>query len=684
MKISYQWLKEIVDIEVSARQLADDLTMAGVAVETIETVGADHILDLDLTTNRPDCLSHWGVAREVAVLYGVPTKSVRRRFAESATPADSEISIKIAAPSLCSRYSARVVFGVKVAPSPRWLADRLEALGVRSINNVADATNYILMELGHPLHAFDLVKLEGRQIIVRESEEFEILTTIDGVERRLSKGMLVIADQSRPVALAGVMGGLESEIGFSTRDVLIESAWFEPVSIRKTSKILGMHTEASHRFERGADISATLSSLDQTAALVQELAGGEISRGVVDVFPRPLLRSPVRLRSSRIRQVMGIEIPAGRVEEILTRLGFQIADSNAGGWIVNLPSFRLDVEREIDLIEEVARHLGYDQFPSTLPGWKGEARRRPNYLQENALQERLYHLGYSETFTYSFVGREETLRFSSVEPVSLLNPLSSEMEVMRTSLLPGLLASLTRNYNRGLRNVRLCEMGRIFHPGDKVPLEKMMLGLLISGTQGERSVHAAPKALDFYDLKGDVEILWESFALASGDLSFGRPEPDSYPYYHPGILSEIRQNGTPVGVFGQLHPRVCDSYKVRQAVFVAELFLENWYGLKPAETVFAEIPKFPPVQRDLSIVINKELDYSKIESTVREAQIPELRKVFPFDLYSGDQLPDGKKAVAVTVVYQSSERTLAEDEIKCFQDRIVTLLREKLNAQLRS
>ena len=620
MKISYQWLKELVDIEVPPRQLADDLTMAGIAVETIMESGTDQILDLDLTTNRPDCLSHWGVAREVAVLYRKHTKAGERRFEESETAVDNEVSVRIESPSLCARYSARVVQGVKVGSSPRWLSDRLESLGVRPINNVADATNYILMELGHPLHAFDLARLKGREIIVRESETSEELTTIDGVERVLSKGMLVIADQSRPVALAGIMGGLESEINLSTQDVLIESAWFEPLSIRKTAKILGMHTEASHRFERGADISATLPSLDQTAALIQELAGGKILRGVVDAFPRPANRFPIRLRKSRIRQVMGVEIPPARVEEILSQLGFRIAGSDMDGWTVDLPTFRLDVEREIDLIEEVARHFGYDRFPSTLPGWRGDARRRQHYSQETTLKGRLYHLGYSETFTYSFIGKDETLKFSSEAPIALLNPLSSEMEVMRTSLLPGLMASMLRNYNRGTRSVKLYETGRVFVPGQSSPREKLTLGMLMSGEQREKSVHENPKTLDFFDLKGDIEILWESLSLASSHLKFVRPEPESRPYYHPGLVAEISYERKPVGVFGEMHPRLCDAYKVRQPIFIAELWLEDWYVLKPEEVIFAEIPKFPPVQRDLSIVVDNDIDYSKIEAAIRDAR----------------------------------------------------------------
>ncbi len=685
MKISYQWLREFVDIEVLPRQLAEDLTNVGIAVETIESLGSDHILDLDLASNRPDCLSHFGVAREVAVLYRKRLHQVTSSCAESAASSTEAVSVEISSPQLCSRYSARVIRGVKVGPSPDWLVQRLETLGVRSINNVADVTNYVLMELGHPLHAFDLEKIEGRRILVREAEEQEFLVTLDGEERHLNRGMLVIADGSRAVALAGIMGGLESEIGFSTYDVLLESAWLDPVSIRRTSKELGMHTEASHRFERGADVSATVFALDRTAALIQQLAGGEILQGVVDAYPRPVDRGSTLLRKSRIQQVMGMEVDSTIVEDLLNRLDFKIAETLPGGWQVLLPTFRLDVEREIDLVEEVARHHGYDKFPSTLPLWKGEAHRRPEHSRESVIRERLFHLGYSETCSYSFVDQDETRKFSLQEPVPLMNPLSSEMGVMRSSLLPGLTSSLMRNYNRGIRSVRLYEMGRVFYGGSLQFKETMMLGLIATGNATEKGVHCQPRPFSFFDLKGDVEALWGVLSQNFCNLEFRRmSDPGLVTYYHPGVVAELYSHGRQLGILGRLHPRVADNYKIKQPVFVAELPLAAWYGLEFREKGFAEIPKFPAIQRDLSIVVDREVEYSRIESVVWSAGIPELQKITPFDLYFGEDLPTGKKAIAFSVVYLSLERTLIEEEVNRFQEIVLERLHAELDARLRS
>ena len=473
MKISWQWLREFVDIDVSPQQLAADLTNVGVVVETVEPLGTDLLFELDLTTNRPDCLSHVGVAREVSALYRKSLRQVHICLEQSLSPAKTQVAVEIESPKLCARYSARVLRGVKVAPSPEWLVRRLEVLGLRSINNIADITNYVVMELGQPLHAFDLLKIKGRKIIVREARDEESLVTIDGLERKLNRGMLVIADEVQPVALAGIMGGLESEIGFSTREILLESAWFNPISIRKTSKLLGMHTEASHRFERGADVNATVLALDRAAFLIQQVAGGEIQQGVVDCYPQIVRRKPLLLRKSRITQVMGSEIEQPAAEEILNLLDFKIVERLAEGWRVDLPTSRLDVESEIDLIEEVARHYGYNKFPSTLPIWKGGSHRRPEYSQEKILKERLMGLGYSETLTYSFIDESENQRFAAYEPIRLLNPLSTETGVMRTSLLPGLLRSFLRNYNRGIKSARLYEMGKIYHKnaGQQVPAE---------------------------------------------------------------------------------------------------------------------------------------------------------------------------------------------------------------------
>jgi phenylalanyl-tRNA synthetase beta chain len=688
MKVSLQWLKQFVGIEVSPRQLADDLTNVGVVVETLEPVGSDFILGLDLTTNRPDCLSHAGVAREVSTLYQAPLRRPKVVLQESRAMTREVIAVEIKAPQLCARYCARVIRGVTVAPSPTWLKPRLEALGVRTINNVADVTNYVLLELGHPLHAFDLAKIEGSTVIVRESSDQEFLLTIDGVDRKLVPGMLVIADQSRPVALAGIMGGAESEISFSTRDVLLESAWFDPVSIRQTSKSLGMHTEASHRFERGADVNATVLAIDRAAGLIRELAGGEILQGVVDCYPRPPRRDPLFLRKSRITLLMGLEVTASDVERILSMLGFTILRQTSEGWQIDLPSSRLDVQREVDLIEEIARHFGYARFPSSLPSWRGSSRRQPEEALQRILRERLTNLGYSESMTYSFIDELEGQRFSEQRAVRLLNSLSSETGVMRVSLLPGLLRSLLHNYHRGLKSAKLFEIGKIYFEQDGgQPLEETHLGMVATGNAEEKSVHSASRTISFFDIKGEIERLfgasWKRIGLA------GVPDDGLIPkYYHPGLSVQLIGTVTPnIGVFGQLHPEICREYKIKQPVWAAEISLHHLhseYEPASAEKIFHEIPRFPSIERDLSLVVANDVTYSKIESTITQAGIKEIQRIFPFDLYIGEHLAPGKKGISVTVSYQASDRTLVEDEVNRYHETIVRLLAEKLGAQLRT
>jgi phenylalanyl-tRNA synthetase beta chain len=716
MKVSLQWLREFVDIELSPRQLADDLTNVGVVVETLEPVGYDFILGLDLTTNRPDCLSHLGVAREVATLYQKPLRTIKVGLEESQAMARDQISVDIEVPQLCARYCARVIRGVKVAPSPDWLRLRLEALGVRTTNNVADVTNYVLMEIGHPLHAFDLTKIGGSAIIVRESHDQESLVTIDGLERKLAPGMLVIADKSRPIALAGVMGGVESEISSSTRDVLLESAWFDPVSIQRTAKSLGMHTEASHRFERGADVNATVSAIDRAARLISELTGGEILRGVVDCYPRPLRREPVFLRKSRIARLMGSEIPGVEVDRILSMLNFKILrksgegqqtdlpvprrilrgkdeegqQQSAEGWQIDLPTSRLDVEREIDLIEEIARHYGYDKFPSSLPSWRGSSRRQPEQVLQRALRERLANLGYSESMTYSFIDELEGQRFSEHRPVRLLNPLSSETEVMRPSLLPGLLRSLLHNYHRGLKSAKLFEIGKIyFEGGDRQPREETHLAMVATGNAEEKSVHSTSRAISFFDMKGEIEILFgASWRHISLKAVVGEDKGQIPKYYHPSLSVQLAGEGIwNASFFGQLHPGICQQYKIRQPVWVAEIPLQRLppeFDPASAEKIFHEIPRFPSVQRDISLVAEKDVTYSKIESIIRQSGIKEIQRIFPFDLYSGEHLSPGKKGISITVSYQASDRTLVEEEVNRYHETIVALLADKLGAELRN
>ncbi len=684
MKVSYHWLEEMVEITVGPDRLAADLTNCGIVVETVESRSSDTILELDLTTNRPDCLSHLGVAREVTTLYQKTLQWGKVELSESQPTASSQVSVKVESPGLCRRYSARLVRGVRVGPSPTWLNQRLDSLGIRPINNIVDATNYVLMELGHPIHAFDLAKIQASQVLVREARSGERLLTLDGIQRDLREGMLVIADPVKPLALAGIIGGQESEIDLDTKDVLVESAWFDPLSVRKTSKVLGIHTEASHRFERGADVEATLPAVNRAAQLIQQLAGGEILQGLVDNYPHVFKREPILLRRSRLARLLGLEIDAEEVESILNSLEFRILRNQAEGWTVGLPTGRMDVEREIDLIEEIARHHGYGRLPSTLPAWQGGAHRRTEHTVERIVTERLLNLGYSQTLTYPFVDEKEDRRFSATPRISVLNPLSSETGVMRTSLLPGLLASLSWNYNRGIRSLRIYEIGKVYgwiEP--QKSKEEPRVGLLVTGNLEEKSVHGAAQAYTLFDIKGDIETLLESSITGNQAVRFKACETAAK-HWNPGVAGEIGLKQAKLGCFGQLHPGICAAYKIRQPVFAAEIELGLLDPLWRTAPKAGKIPKFPSIQRDLSIVVDRAITYGEIESAIWETQIEELSQVYPFDLYQGGRLPLDKKGISIRLVYQRMDRTLVEEEANRFHEVVLAHLRNRFGIQLRS
>ena len=684
MKISYRWLQDIVDFSTEPNQLAEDLTNCGVVVSTIETDSSDTIFELDLTTNRPDCLSHWGVAREVATLYQKPLKQKKNKLLECTPLTSSQVSIKIESPELCRRYSACLIRGVRVSPSPQWLCKRLSGLGISPHNNIVDVTNLVLMEMGHPLHAFDFAKIENSQIRIREAHEGEKLVGLDGAEQQLKSGMLLITDPIKPLALAGVIGGIESEITTETKDVLLESAWFDPISVRKTAKFLGLHTEASHRFERGADIEATLPAVNKASKLIQQLAGGEILNGIVDLYDDPLVRTPIFLRRSRLLKLLGAEIESEKVERILESLEFHVLECGKDRWKISLPTTRMDVEREIDLIEEIARHYGYNRLTSTLPMWSGVAHLRPEDAAEKVLTERLLNLGYSQILTYPFIEEIQNKKFSSVPHIHLKNPLSLETGVMRTSLFPGLLSSLSRNYNRGIRSIRVYEIGKVYQwTESNKPHEELKLGLLVSGNIQEKTIHRSTLVPTFFDIKGDIQVLLESLSIPNRKVQFKKDQKKEN-YWHPGATGEIWFEEQQLGVLGQLHPKLCNEYKIRQPVFIAEITLRLLYSIAGEAQAFRKIPRFPSIQRDLSIIVDQNINYGEIETAIWETKIRNLSHFFPFDLYQGNQLPRGKKSISITLVYQDPSRTLIEEEATRYDKAILSHLQNKFGVRLRN
>jgi len=679
MKVSLNWLKEFVEIPVEPQRLKSDLTMVGLNVESVAAVGDDWVLEVEITTNRPDCLSHAGVARELAALYRKPLALPQIRLKESATPASSAASIQIIAPDLCARYCGRVIRNVAVKPSPAWLQRRLETLGLRPINNVADATNYVLLELGHPLHAFDLASLRRRKIVVRRARKGELLRTLDGVLRTLRAEDLVIADGERAVALAGVMGGEDSQITAATRDVLLESAWFEPVSIRHTAKFHGMRTEASYRFERGADIEMAPLALNHTAAMIAELAGGEVLEGIIDIYPR-LFQSPeIILRRREVLRILGADVPGEEIERILKSLSFRITALRDQSWQVLPPSFRLDIKSEIDLIEEVARHYGYGHLPARV-------RAVPPRIERDETREKLHRvasilvgLGYREIITPSMIDPADNARFTEQPPVPLANPLSQDASVLRSSPVPGMIQAIRWNLDHGCNNVRFFEVGKTYTARrEGLPDERRVLTLGLTGHRREASVHDGERPLDLFDLKGDLETLLE--ALEVPRLRF---RPDGRPYYEVGWAGQFLADSEPLALFGQLSADVVRHYKLRQPVWVAEVDLERLLSFSLRKFAFKPFSRFPAVERDFSLVVPESVTYGHIEEAIRRLALEEIQRLYPVDLFRGSTIPSGHYSLLLRVSFQSQTHTLTSQQIAQLSERVLTTL-GALGIRLRS
>lgn len=681
MKVSYRWLSELAEITLEPAELAEKLTMVGLPVDSVERVGGDHIIELDLTSNRPDALSHAGVAREAALICGTSMRRDHVIPTESAEPIDQAASVEILDPDLCPRYAARVIKGVKVGPSPKWLVDRIEAIGQRSVNNIADITNYVMFEMGQPTHAFDLDRLGGRRIIVRRARPGEALKTLDGFLRTLSAEMLVIADSNRPVALAGIMGGEETEISATTSNVLLESAYFDPTSIRKTSRTLGLDSEASHRFERGADFSAQVLAADRAANLIAEIAGGRVLQGAVDVYPRKLEREPVRLRESRIERLSGLRVDIDRAAEILTALEFSVEPERDRRTLTAVaPPFRVDIAREEDLVEEVARHAGYDKIGATLPAWGGSGAYLPDENRRREVRRVLTHLGFCEAVSFSFVneGRDALFR-PKARPITLSNPIDSNATRMRTSLLTGLLDAVQVNFNQGSRDVKLFEIGRVFEgaEGDEKPIERKALALVMTGSVAQDDWRGK-RPIDFYDLKGAVEAVTDGMLLSG--FTFERA---SVEYLHPGQSAVVERDGSEVACLGRLHPRIASIFKFRQPVYLAEIAMDKLLELPSDEARYSALPRLPSSSRDVSALMPGGVTWANIERAVLELGIREIAGVSVFDVYRGHGVPEGMCSVAFRVVYRAEGRTLTDEELSTMHGRVRQMLEAKFGAQLR-
>jgi len=701
MKIIPSWLRQFVSVPANDRQLADDLTLIGIAVESVQDVNGEAVYEMDITTNRVDAMNHYGVAREAAAYYNAELKSVAPKLPD--TNGTPKFSIEIEDAQGCARYTARIIRNIKIGVSPDHIVKRLALLDSRSINNIADASNYALFEYGHPTHAFDLDTLQGGKIIVRRARDGETLKTLDGVERKLTSEDLVIADANRAVALAGVMGGYETMITERTKNVLIESAWFDPVTIRAMAKRLGMHTDASHRFERGADYSFTSKACARVAELILETAGGELDGSEIDAVARKLERASIQLRRSEIDRILGGGIPDADVERILRRLQFgltpgrassattavsgSIATLGSGGagaavveaiadYTVQIPSWRLDVEREIDVIEEIARVYGYNKFPNTLPAWSGGVVELPHAAKLARVQSTLRALGYDEAISITFISHAEAAQFGKGEPMEVANPLSEEASCLRNSLVPGMLGMIEYNLNRGTDNIRLYEVGDTFEKLGERCDERPALCFAATGCASDASVHEKPRPYNFFDLKGSVESLLANFAGAT------YCDANAPSYYHPGRSARIVLNGANVGYLGQLHPDVAATRKLRQDVYLAEIQLERLFEHPLREPAYKPISRFPAVERDFSFVFDNSVTFERVRSTVEALKITEMTGFAPAEIFRGGSVPQGKYSVLLRATFQSVERTLRDDEVATSSQQIIKAL-EALGGTLR-
>jgi len=692
MNISPNWLREFVALRVDYRRLAQDLTHAGIAVEGISGEGAATVFEMEITTNRVDAMNHYGVARECSAIYDLDLKPITPKLphVDHAEP----FPIEILDPDLCARYTARVICAVHIDKSPDHIAERLLIEEHYGINNVADATNYTLMEMGHPTHAFDLDLLEGGKIVVRRARPGEKLKTLDGVERQLHPDDLVIADAVKPVALAGVMGGWGSMITAKTRNVLIESAWFDPASVRRTARRHGMHTDASHRFERGADWGATPLACDRVAELILESAGGKLG-GYHDAVARSLYRQPIQLERAEIRRILGQEIPESDTLRILLRLGFVSASKRAtsaanqgssrtavaeqhDAYALLIPTWRMDVERDIDLIEEIARVYGFNNFANKLPAFSGVVVEPPHAAAEAQTRSRLLALGYDGAISPTFISTSDAQRFSAAQPVQLENPLSAEAPLLRSSLLPGMLNMLEWNFNRGINDLRLFEMGTVFaKKGDRVD-EHEHLCFAATGAAGEKGLEQSARTVNFYDVKGDTEAVLSLFAAES--LRFEAPGAE---YLHPGRSAKILLNGELLGEVGQLHPDVAGQRKFKQEVWLGYVDVEELFAVPLREPRYQRMSRFPSVERDFSLLLDNSVSYLRLQGAIEDLRIPELISIEPRELFRGGTVPQGRYSLLLQLTFQSSERTLRDDEVAAWSQQVIAAI-QPLGVTLRA
>lgn len=633
----------------------------------------DPIVEFEITSNRPDCFSVIGLAREAAVTFGTDFKLGKPSpKAVGVGTIDEMISIEVLDSELCPRYTARAVTDVKIGHSPEWMRRRLRDAGVRPINNIVDITNYVMLEYGQPMHAFDMDLLGGAKIIVRRAEDGEKIMTLDDKPRKLDSNMLVIADENRPMAVAGVMGGADSEVSADTHTILFESANFERTSVRLTAQKLAMRTESSGRFEKGLDINNTVPAVDRACELVEMLGAGKVVEGMIDVCTEIPEKDPVEFRPEKINEFLGTDIPREEMISILSSLEFDVQKNG-----VTPPSFRLDIECEADLAEEVARFHGYNTIKATMPSGGAsvmEGRTKTQKIKDE-IEGICLASGMFEIYTFSFASPDVFDKLGLAEDdhrrksVKIRNPLGEDFSIMRTTTLPDMIKVVSHNSNRSVENGAFYEMSHTYHPDEnaELPLQKTILTL---GMYGD---------CDFYDLKGIIEEITERLGVC--DVTFKAYDKD--PVYHPGRCAEVVSDKGRLGVFGQINPVLCDTFGVPGETYLGTMDVEALVELSNEERYYSELPKFPSIDRDIAVLVKDEVTVDDVKKVISAAGGANLLEVSFFDMYKGEQVGEGRKSLAFSLVFRSNERTLREEEVNRSFDDIVAALKEELEAELR-
>lgn len=658
---------------------------------------SDTVFEIGLTPNRPDCLSMIGVAREVAAIQNCAVTYPDTTWVDKGSRISQMSAVTIEAPDHCPRYAARLIEAVTVAPSPFWLQDRLSSIGLRPINNIVDITNFVMMEMGQPLHAFDFDCLSENRIVVRTAEEGDVFTTLDNQERKLSADTLMICDGEKPVAVAGVMGGLNSEIAPGTTRVLLESACFDPVSIRKTAKRLGLGTDASHRFERGVDPHVTVRAMNRAARLMVEICGGTMVDGYIDAHPRPAEARTIDLSVSATNRLLGTSLGRQEMTDLLARIEIAIdpADDPGGSDIIRAtaPSYRVDISRPEDLMEEVARLSGYNNIPTTLPIMSAETVQLTGRLGlRNDIRKRMTGMGFSEAINYSFVHQAscDRLRLTPEDPrrqtVAILNPLSEDQAVMRSSLITGLLETMRRNTSKQNKDLRLFEIGQTFYDRgkDALPREIEMVTALWTGLRATASWHQPAVSCDFYDMKGVLEALLAGLGIQLGvrGVTFTQHPAESCLYTRPGYTAQMVAGDDIIGLVGEVHPETLKNFELKQRAVIFELDLDKLCGLIPDKKQFLPLSKFPATARDVTLIIDQAIESQRILDRVEGGDEQLVERVELFDVFEGNPIAEGKKSVSFRITYRSASETLADELINGIHLKLSEKLIREFKADL--